>query len=429
MKKTLSLLIALLVFAWAGAQEDPGKDMKKVNRNLSNYNLDPVANADDLQESVALIEGVVRSTEYAQDAKAWLLYGNVFGEFVNKMTQAIVMDPDAEVTSSDAVAKALKGYKNAITYAQKSYDKKDALNGLKAVLPNMYYVANTILNRQEYVNAYPAYKAVMEGELLLDTNDEEGIFNGEELQNTRFITGVCAFSAGQYDNALEMLEQLKKDNYEDAGVYEYLYKTYGAMERNDEASAVLLEGRKLFPDDKGLLFAEINDALAKGDLTSLVDKLKMAMEAEPENISVPTTLGNVYDQLYQKALADGDMEKAHEYFENAKLYIGKALELNPEHFDAVYMMGALEYNKAAELATEVNKLAEDYSKEGTKKYNEKQAEMMSQFEKALPYFIKAESLNPDDSNTLLALREIYARKNDFEKSNEYKEKYERINGN
>ena len=429
MKKTCGLVLTLFIFTWLGAQEDPAKDMKKVSRNIANYNLDPVTNADALTESVALIEGVVKNSAYEKDGKAWLLYGNVYGEIINNMTQVLVLDTAATVSSPEAVTKTLKGYQNAIMYAEKSYDKKDAVTGLKSILPNMYYVANIILNRQEYHNAYLAYHAVAEAETLVDKNDAEGIFDEQELQNTKFVTGVCAYSAGLSEDAVALLSDLKQSSYDDAGVYEYLYKSLNALDRNDEASVILIEGRTRYPDDKGLLFAEINDALAKGDLTALVDKLKMAMAAEPENISVPTTLGNVYDQLYQKALADGDMVTAHSHFDNAKLYISKALEINPEHFDAVYMMGALEYNKAAELANEVNILADDYSKEGTKKYNEKQAEMMAQFEKALPFFERAEMLNPDDSNTLLALREIWARKGDFEKSNEYKAKFERINGN
>lgn len=429
MKKILSLILAVCLVTWVGAQEDPAKDLKKVSRNIANYNLDPVTNADALTESVSLIEGVVKTSTFEKDAKAWLLYGNVYAEITNSQTQSLVLDPDAQISAPETVVKTYTGYKNAIAYAEKAYDRKDAVNGLKGVLPNMYYVANTILNRQDYPAAYEAYKAVVESEELVEANGEDGIFPLEEQQSAEFITGVCAYSAGKYDEAAAILGELKSANYNDAGVYEYLFKTYEALGQTENASMVLTEGRTKFPDDKGLLFAEINDALAKGDLESLVEKLKVAMVAEPDNISVPTTLGNVYDQLYQKALAAGDKAAAQSHFDNAVLYINKALEINPNHFDAVYMRGALEYNKAAELATEVNALADDYSKEGTKKYEAKQAEMMAQFEKALPFFEKAESLNPEDSNTLLALREIWVRKGDFDKGNEYKAKYERINGN
>ena len=428
MKKTLSLLLTLALCTFVMAQGDPGKDLKKVTRNLANYNLDPAANADALTESAAMIEGVVKSPEFEKESKAWLAYGNVYAENVNSQTQALVLDPNAPVSTADAVTKTYKGYSKALEYAEKGYEKKDALNGLQSVISNMYYLANILLNRQDYAHAYEAYKAVTQAETLLDNNDQDGIFTKEELQNAQFVTGVCANASGKYTEALKYLAALRDEKYDDPGVYEYLYKTYAALGDNDTADAVLSEGRSMYPDDKGLLFAEINNALAKGDLESLVGKLKKALEAEPDNVSIPTTLGNVYDQLYQKALEENP-DQGHMYFDSAKLYIQKALDINPDHFDAVYMMGELEYNKAAEIAKEVNALADDYSKEGTKKYDAKKAEMMSQFEKALPYFEHADQLNPKDVNTLIALREIWVRKGDIPKSEEYKARLEAIQGN
>jgi hypothetical protein len=430
MKKSVFLFLALALSTMSIAQNDPDKDLKKVTRNLANYNLDRAANADALTESVGLIEGVVKSSEYAQSSKAWLAYGNVYAEHVNRQTEALVLDPNAPLSAHDAVSKTFKGYQNALKYAEKGYEKKDALSALQAIEANLYYQANVILNRQDYNAAFPAYYSVVQAEELLAENGEQGIFSEPgELQNAKFVSAVCAYSADKTQESVDLLEKLRAEDYQDAGVYEYLYKAYTDMEQEDKATEVLEAGRMKFPSDKGLLFAEINATLAKGNLEALVSKLKIAMEAEPNNISVPTTLGNVYDQLYQKALADGDMEKAHGHFENAKIYIQKALDINPQHFDAVYMMGALEYNKAAELANEMNALADDYSKEGTKKYQVKQAEMLAQFDKALPYFEKGELLNPEDTNTLLALREIWARKNDLEKSNSYKEKLDAILGN
>lgn len=429
MKKSFFLLIAMAVSVMSFAQGDPGKDLKQVNRNLANYNLDPAANADALLEAATLIEGVVKSSEFAKDAKAWQAYGSVFAEHVNSQTQALVLDPEAPVSAPQAITKAYTGFKNALMYAEKSYEKKDALTGLQGVLPNMYYLANTIVNRQDLEGAYPAYNAVIEGEAVLDENGGEGIFTEEELHNAEFVTAVCAFSSGKNEVTLDLLNGLKEAQYSDAGVYEYLYKTYSVMERDEEATAALEAGRQKFPDDKGLLFAEINATLAKGQLNELVDKLKEAIVAEPENVTVPTTLGNVYDQMYQKALANDHAEEAHAHLDSARKYIQVALDINPKHFDAVYMMGALEYNRAAELASEMNALADDYSKEGTKKYEAKKTEMMTQFEKALPYFERAENINSKDVNTLIALREIWVRKGDFEKGEAYKAKLDAIQGN
>ena len=208
----------------------------------------------------------------------------------------------------------------------------------------------------------------------------------------------------------------------------YLFGTPG-QKRFDFMWEILSEGMSKYPEDKGLMFAEINDALVKGDLETLVGKLMTAMESEPDNITIPTTLGNVYDQMYQKAIADEAFEAAQMHYERAKMYFAKALAMDDTYFDAVYMMGAVEYNKAAQLAKELNLLAEDYSKEGTRKYDIKKDEMMNQFDTALPYFVKAETLNPTDRNTIIALREIYARKDLLDKSNEYKDKLEALPAN
>jgi hypothetical protein len=50
------------------------------------------------------------------------------------------------------------------------------------------------------------------------------------------------------------------------------------------------------------------------------------------------------------------------------------------------------------------------------------------FKTALPYFKIAEKLNPNDTNTLIALKEIFARDNDFEKSGEFKKRLETVQG-
>jgi tetratricopeptide (TPR) repeat protein len=75
----------------------------------------------------------------------------------------------------------------------------------------------------------------------------------------------------------------------------------------------------------------------------------------------------------------------------------------------------------------MNELANDYSKEGTAKYDKAKEDSDEMFEKALPYFQKSEKINGKDMNTLIALKEIFARKNQFDKAEEYKAKIEALN--
>ena len=55
--------------------------------------------------------------------------------------------------------------------------------------------------------------------------------------------------------------------------------------------------------------------------------------------------------------------------------------------------------------------------------------MAGYFKQALPYFISAEQLDPKDQNTMIALKEIYARSGELNKSTEDKNKLEALGGN
>jgi tetratricopeptide (TPR) repeat protein len=156
--------------------------------------------------------------------------------------------------------------------------------------------------------------------------------------------------------------------------------------------------------------------------------LKSAIEKEPTNVGLYVTLGNVYDNLYQREIAAKNETKSKEYFDLALNYYQQANKLDPKNVDATYAMGALYYNKAALLTQELNALPEDFSAAGTKKYNELKDKVMALFESALPYFKKAESLDPNDQNTLIALSEIFARQDDFTLVKEFKGRLEVVRG-
>jgi tetratricopeptide (TPR) repeat protein len=225
-----------------------------------------------------------------------------------------------------------------------------------------------------------------------------------------------------------LFETLYKAEKPLASVYEALF-TLNSQKDVNKAMEYLEEGRKAYPDDNSLLFAEINFYLSTGKLDVLTDKLKTAIAKEPDNITVYTTLANVYDQLNQKERSAGNIAKADDYFNLALDYYSQAIVKNPKNFDANYGSGALYYNKAASMTSRLNEVSNDFTSAGTKKFNAIKAEMDGYFKQALPYFLKAESIEPKDQNTMIALKEIYAREGNLEKSIEYKSKIEKSGGN
>jgi len=61
-----------------------------------------------------------------------------------------------------------------------------------------------------------------------------------------------------------------------------------------------------------------------------------------------------------------------------------------------------------------------------KKYEAMKEKVFNQFDEALPFFQKSEMLNPNDTNTLIALKEIFARKDDLPTSNEFKDRLQTV---
>ncbi|MEO1628603.1 MAG: hypothetical protein AAFV25_25880, partial [Bacteroidota bacterium] len=134
------------------------------------------------------------------------------------------------------------------------------------------------------------------------------------------------------------------------------------------------------------------------------------------------------DNLFQRELEASNMEKSNQHFESALKYYNVALEKDGKNISAIYNIGALYYNKAATMTKELIALEGDYSKAGLKKYDEKKKQVFAAFDEALPYFKKAESMDPNDLGTLTALKEIFAKQDDLEKYNEFKTRLEKVQG-
>ena len=406
--------------------QDAEKDMKKAARLVGTYNLDPANNGDKLDEAKSLIDGAINSGSLAESSKAWSTQGKIYNELMNADIQNLVLDPEAKLKNPGSAFTAFTGFSNALKFAQKGFEKKDALKGISTILANVNYLGSIFYQRQEFTQAYELFNATVEGDKLLTENSQDAFFQDDnERMDQKYYAGIAALSGNMMDEAKVIFEDLYASDYQNPAVYEALYKVKKDTNMED-AEVILAKGRENFPDDVGLLYAEINHMLGQGRLDELIGSLKIALDKEPSNLSVMTTLGNVYDQLYQKSTADGDEEKATENFNYALEYFNKALAANPDFFDANYSIGQLYYNKAAALTQEMNELANDYSKEGTAKYDAAKEASDSMFDKALPYFQKAEGLNDKDMNTLIALKEIHARKNEFEKADEYKAKIEAL---
>ena len=428
MKKFLLGLFSLVLVVGSLSAQDAKKALKTATKAYGAYNLDARGNAEKLQEAIDAL--AIATTDEATNgtAKVWQVSGDLYNSVYRNYATLKQLDPNTPKAVADAAVQAYGSYQKALELAQKKYEKKDAIKGLSEVQSYLVGEGAEAYEKQDYAAAYTAFNAALGAHDILKEKGESSIFDEAAAYNDQmYYTGLAALNAQDLASAKPVFMKLKDAGYDKPAVYEALYKLEIEGDR-EAALAILNEGREKFPDDVSLLFSEINHYLKDGQLDVLTGKLEKAIEKEPDNPSLYSTLGNVYDNLYQKELESGTEEKANEYFDAAFKNYNSALEKKPGFFDAVYSIGALYYNRAAATTSAMNALADDYSKAGLKKYDALKAKMLGQFDEALPFFKQAEALNPSDRNTLIALKEIFARKDDIATSTAFKERLDTLEG-
>lgn len=424
--KNKLLLFILFISVVAFAQVEPSKAAKKASRELGTYNLDPIANTAKLDDAKTNIDIACADGEVSKSASVWISKGQIYNELSLRDLKSKLLDPKFTSKNPEASIAAYEAFNNALKLNPKKWEIKDVMKGFSENLGNLINYGVTMYDAQNYPNAYKAFNAVLMIHDSLKANNEKSVLDSpEEYQNQVYITGLAALNSDKKAEASKLFNKLYEAKYNKPAIYDALYRLNEEKDIN-AAYQYLEAGRAQFPDDVTLLFTEINHFLKLNKMDILIDKLKLALSKEPNNVSLYTTLGNVYDNLQQKEAEANNSAKSKEYFDNAESFYKQALAKDSTNFDATYSLGTLYFNKAAAATKSLNSMPDDFSKEGQKKYDAKKAEVNTFFDQALPYFQTAESLDPNDKNTLLALKEIFARKNDFDKSNEFKKRLDNI---
>lgn len=431
MKKNVAILLALAFgFTLAHAQEDPAKLAKQAARALTSYNMDPGSNAAKLEEAKQKIDQALKAESVQALVSAWQTKGEIYSTIIQREMMLRQLNPTMPLSGDNDALEAYEAFEKAYKLATKKYEKADAAKGIAEVQGYLVNVGLLKYEAQAYDRAYRSFDALIRSHDILSAEKLKSYLdNPEQYENQIYVAALCAQLAGMNDEAQMHYMRLYEKGNAQAAVYDGLYQIKTAKNDTLAAERILREGRQKYPNDGALLFAEINLYLKKGELDGLITRLKQAIEQEPNNLSLFITLGSVYDNLYQREAQAHNNDKATEYFNEAKKYYEKAIEIDPKASDAYYSLGALYYNKAAARTQDLNALPQDdYSAAAIKKYQQIQKEIMAFFDEALPYFQKSESLNPNDINTLIALSEIYARKDDLEKANEFKKRLETVRG-
>ncbi|MBL7810300.1 MAG: hypothetical protein JNN28_20930, partial [Saprospiraceae bacterium] len=415
------------------AQEDGPKLAKSAGKALAAYNQDPSGNGSKLTEAKTKIEQALQTPEAQALASAWLIKGDVYSTRLQNELMLQNVNPNAKLSGDNDALEAIYAYKTALEIpTAKKYEKEQAIDGIVLMQPQVVNIGVGKYNAKEFDKAFLAFKASIDAHDLLKANKKKSILDDpKEYTDQVYFTGLLATLAKRYNDALPFYEQLYNKGTDSVAVYEGLYNCRTELKDDAGALKILQEGRKKFPEEGSLLFAEINYYLGKGRLNELTGSLEQAIKKEPNNANLYRVLGDVYNNLFTTTLEDTlqareqRVPKLKEYADMAKKNYKLAIDKDPSNVDFNYSLGALMYNETNIIAQEMNATSFSTSA-GQKKYQELKVQMLAGVDEALKYFQKAESLDPNDQNVLAALLQAYGRKEDDTLYMEFKKRLDVI---
>ncbi len=220
------------------------------------------------------------------------------------------------------------------------------------------------------------------------------IEKGSRVAANNKVEADAAVASGKYADPQSSQPVTKE-------LYKALIRLYQSAGDNENYKATLSKAREMYPEDEGLVRIELQTYLDSGDFEAALKNLDIAIAQEADNKLF----------YYVKAvILHTNMNKPAE----AITAYDAAIALDPNYADALYMKGLLYINSANAIIEKMNALPLN----ATKQYEAMKKEQNAEFEKALPLFEKAQSLNPTDESTLKALKEVYYRLGNYAKSKE-----------
>lgn len=216
------------------------------------------------------------------------------------------------------------------------------------------------------------------------------IFAGQIDTAVIFNAAMTAQRVEKYDEAIELYNKSIEYGYGEGDTYALLAESYKAKGEVEKYLSTMKEGFEKYPSNHLLLGNIINYYLLETDNVEEAFKyLALAREKDPTNAQFYSAEAHLFDKTGDK--------------ENAKKNYLKAIELDPNFFEAYYNLGVLCFNEAVELTDKANSIADN------KKYEQAKKIADDKFIESLPYLEKAYEIKPDETSIMGTLKTLYYR--------------------
>lgn len=295
---------------------------------------------------------------------------------------------------------------------------KDMVNVLAGHYLDYNNAAIDFWGAQDFKGAYDAWTILLsmpKNHAIAKAIPSERQFADSTLSEIAFNRGLAAWQIEKLDDALAAFDQAKSMGYNKKQLYDYAIAVASQANKNDVVAAWANEAIPLYgKEDDSYIRQIINSQLQNGEFDKAKASIDAAIAEDPTNSQYQWVLGIIYnyrkDELRREVanaqgVTDEDprVKEINQLHADSRAAFQKAVELNPANAEAYSGLGMIIYEDAqiADAAAPVNAPQSYYDQNVT-----------PLLKKAAECYEKAVEINPEDANSLKALRIIYYNMND-----------------
>lgn len=405
MKQFLSAVILCLVFA--GTAYGQARDVRRASAQINRGNL---------AMAKQYIDAALNDPRAINDPQTFTVRAQVYMELFTSQDPAVRgLHPNPLQVADESLIRA----------KELDVDNRRILDiqRFMLVLPELIY-NNAVEHFQN--NAYDkASKAFFRSYEIVRAS-----FN--TIDTTTLYNAALASELGRdLARSQELYLQLVEMNYPQPFIFSSLGNIQ--MQKGDTAKALhfIRQGRERFPENLNLIFSEANVYIFTRQAEKAKEALELAINLDPQNPNLHFALGANFDNMAQDTLRTTE-ERAFAYNQALAAY-KRAIELNPDYFDAIYNLGVLYFNEGIRIFEAADlKLRRNPTTAGFRAYQAEEKRFQEQWIKAQPYLERALSMiSPEDPNyqvVIISLMQLYARTNQPEKLEEMQRIYHQFQG-
>lgn len=364
--------MVVLIPAVAFAQKAPKPN---INKALNAFK------AGKLDEAKEIIDAATTYEKTMNKGDTWYYRGLIYAAIDTSSNEAY------HNLAPDAIDVALESFKKADELSDgKSEYNIIGDNGLPILKPQQIdYWASSYINK---------------GATLYQQDDLEGALANFEktskiLPNDTtayFYSAIVAHGLEKYQLSYDKFRAYIDNGGNQADAYSMMLNMLnGPLDNKEKALELVREAKQKFPNHADFGKVEIGTLIDMGRIEEAKTGLEEAVKKEPDNKILHFYLGYVNSSL-------GNSEAAIKSYE-------EALRIDPNYFDAQLLIAKEMYKPAEKIKREMANLG--ITPADRKKKLELDNQLVEKLKAALPYWEKAEKMNPTEMEVLDALSSIY----------------------